>query len=202
MNRLLILGVAGALFGFAGISAPARAGLLPVNTSINPESGNFRWTYAIVLPSDVQIRTGDYFTIYDFAGYVPGTNNQPAGWNFSTHLTGTTPGGVLPTDDPTLPNLTWTYAGANQTGQSGLGNFWAVSTYSTATTSNFTARSHNATYGIPDSNITTTDVPVNVPGPPSVPEPTTLLLAGLGLPLVGLMRRRQARKAAGIVSPR
>jgi hypothetical protein len=201
MNRLLILGVASALFGFAGISAPARAGLLPVNTTITPESGNSRWTYAIVLPSDVQIKSGDYFTIYDFAGYVPGSNSQPAGWSYSTNLVGPTPSGLLPTDNPKLPNLTWTYNGAPTTGQTGLGNFWAVSQYSTGTTSNFTALSQNATYGIPDSNITTTTVPVEVPAPPGVPEPTTLLLAGLGLPFVGFLRRRKARKAAGIVSP-
>jgi len=49
---------------------PAQAGLLPVQVSVLPESGNYRWTYAIVLPSSSQLQAGDYFTIYDFGGMV------------------------------------------------------------------------------------------------------------------------------------
>ena len=46
----------------------ASAGLLPTNVQVNPEAGNFRWTYAIVLPTDMKLQSGNYFTIYDFAG--------------------------------------------------------------------------------------------------------------------------------------
>src|SRR5437879_6269116 len=28
--------------------------------------------------------TADYFTIYDFGGFVPGSNTQPSGWAFLT----------------------------------------------------------------------------------------------------------------------
>ena len=37
------------------VAAPARAGLLPVSVSIQPEAGNFRWTYAVVLPTDMKL---------------------------------------------------------------------------------------------------------------------------------------------------
>ena len=57
----------------AGVSAPAQAGLLPVSVSVQPEAGNFRWTYSVVLPTDMQLQAGNYFTIYDFGGYVPGS---------------------------------------------------------------------------------------------------------------------------------
>jgi hypothetical protein len=194
MNRSRILLTALALFGFAGVAEKAEAGLLPVGVTPLPESGNFRWTYAIVLPTDVSIKSGDYFTIYDFAGYLPGGESAPANWAFSSSNSGLTPAGVLPNDDPSLPNLTWKYTGPTQTGQVGLGNFWAVSQYGTGTEDSFTALSHNAAYGIPDSNVTTTTVPVMVPVPPGVPEPGTLALAGLGLPLVALFRRRKAAK--------
>ncbi|MFO0935485.1 MAG: PEP-CTERM sorting domain-containing protein [Gemmataceae bacterium] len=172
----------------------AAAGLLPVNVTVTPDSGNYRWTYAIVLPTDSQIRAGDFFTIYDFAGLVNGSNSQPTNWSFSTAMSGPVPAGVLPTDNASIPNLTWTYTGPTFTiGQVGLGNFWAISPYDTATDSYFTARTHRTSDGHFDANITDTIVPVPSAGPPGVPEPATLALAALGLPIVLAARRRMAR---------
>jgi len=168
----------------------ARAGLLPVSVTITPDGGNYRWTYAIVLPTDTQLRAGDFFTIYDFAGLTTTSNVQPDGWKFSQANVGPTPTGVTPTDDPTLPNLTWTYTGPTiNSGQIGLGNFWADSAYGTSTDSSFTAKTQRTADGKVDANITSTVVPV--PSPNLVPEPGTLALAGIGLPLLGLFRRRR-----------
>lgn len=172
----------------------ARAGLLPVNVTVTPDAGQYRWTYAIVLPTDSQIRSGDYFTIYDFAGLAPRTNSQPTNWVFSEANLGPVPAGVLPTDDPTLPNLSWTYTGPTvSSGQLGLGNFWALSAYSEATNSAFTARTHRTSDGRIDTNITDTVVPVPTAPPPGVPEPGTLVLAALGVPFLGLARRLRRR---------
>jgi hypothetical protein len=189
--RKLMLGALAAL----GMTTTATAGLLPVNVTVTPDAGLYRWTYAIVLPTDSQIRPGDFFTIYDFGGLQNEPTAQPDGWLNQVSRVGPTPPNVNPKDDPTIPNLTWTYNGpVITTGQIGLGNFWAFSRYGDATDSFFTASTHRTSDGRVDQNITDTVVPVpfeSVDPPPGVPEPGTLALAAIGLPLVGWWKFRR-----------
>lgn len=169
---------------------PAEAGLLPNSVTVIPESGMFRWTYSIVLPTDMQLQSGNYFTIYDFAGYTPGGESAPDGWEFTASKVGPTPNRLNPEDNADLWNLSWKYTGPTiPSGQIGLGNFWAYSTFSDKTEDFFTAETYRTSDGLLDRNITTTLVPTgeDMP-PPGVPEPATLLMAGLGLPLFGLSR--------------
>jgi hypothetical protein len=171
----------------------AAAGILPLSVTVTPEAGNFRWTYAVVLPTDMKLQAGDYFTIYDFGGLVDGTIVAPDGWAGTVGNAGPIPVGLHPNDSAALPNLTFKYSGPTAlTGQVGLGNFWAVSTVGTAAVTEFTAQNRQASSGELDRNIVGTiapGVPDPIDPPSGVPEPTTLALAAIGLPLLAARRR-------------
>lgn len=191
LPRLAACAASAAIAGSA-----AQAGLLPTSVTVTPESDKFRWTYAIVLPTDSQLQTGNYFTIYDFKGLVPGSGLAPEGWEFTTANVGPTPPLVAPVDDPEVPNLSFKYTGPTiAAGQTGLGNFTAVSDFSDKADSFFTATTNRTSDGKIDTNITSTSVPVpGGNGVGTVPEPTTLVLAALGLPVAGLGRLIRRRK--------
>jgi hypothetical protein len=177
---------------FVAVPERATAGLIPAAVTVTPDGSNFRYQYQILLPSNYKLQAGDFFTIYDFHGYVAAPIAQLPGWTFSTSMLGPNPPHILPTDSPTVINLTWTYHGPNIVGFANIGDFAADSTFGPhMIDTDFASQDHNAAGGQTVGNITFTSAPD--PNLPGAPEPDSLAIFAAGLPLVGLAIRSRRR---------
>ena len=100
--RMLLVAAATGV-AIAMSAGSANAGLLPVAVTVQPEANNFRWTYSVVLPTDMKLQAGNYFTVYDFAGYQAGSATVTSAapdpsfsqyWSVTTSPLGPTPNRV------------------------------------------------------------------------------------------------------------
>ena len=189
-----------ALVGMGVSATTANAGIISIN-DVKPVAslttpGDSVYSYTVVLQSDSQLHTGNYFTIYDFAGFV--SASIPAGWQM---VAAKTPEDVKPVfDKPDVPNYTFQYTGADvKDGMDTLGSFNLESIYGSRTRSSFASRDFNKNLGFEIGTHTYTYVPLkpedsNGGGGTDTPEPATLALVGLGLPVVGLARAIRKRR--------
>jgi hypothetical protein len=190
-KNLMVVGGLG--LGLLAASMPARADIIPQLNSITPVGSEFLWEYTADVTVSQYVDAGDFFTIYDFAGYVPGSEITPAGWSFSSALTGVTPSGLILTDNAGLPNLTWTRTGGVIPTETNLGLFSARSIYGAQVLTNYAAMAHKDHPGFIDNGRPTMNKGEIIA--PAVPEPGTMALLGLGAaPLLRRLRRR-SRKA-------
>jgi hypothetical protein len=184
----LLVGVLGGLGFFTLAAGSARADIIAHFGSVTGTTGNFTWNYTANATSDAAVQTGDYFEIVDFKGFN-GTHSQPTGWTFVSSTSGPTPGGISFNDDPAVTNLVWEYTGSSPlTGAMNLGSFTAGSSMNAITTGPMVAQStvsDGGAAGAKIANLTSTSVPGGIsPSDTAVPEPTTLALLVVGLPVV------------------
>lgn len=188
------------------LGAVAMANIIPTSTTITG-TGPFTWTYDLQLSRDQNVNSGTapttnpvphtnltfggFLTIYDFAGYLPGTCAGPTGWTCTAQNVGFTPDDVVPTDNPGVVDITWAYTSGpailGQPAGEDLGLFSAQSMFGKATQVSYASR------GIANSGPqvgTIADNVGNTQGPSAVPEPGSVLSIGLGLVLLGIVRRK------------
>ena len=161
----------------AAAAAPASASVF--FNGVTPDPAGARFNYSVTSVAD-DCQSGDFFTIFDFALPIASTATQPAGWAYSSSLTGPVPSslsGASFNDDPLVSNITWTYTGPTTTQMPG--DFSIVSAAAGLGQTIFVQRSGGGDSAI--ASITTA----------AVPEPATLGVLGVAS-LSLLARRRRA----------
>ena len=176
VGSLKRLGALALVVGLLGLNAPAaNAGFTVVLDNVSG-AGPYTFSYTATIATGDAIVAGDFFRIYDFYGYVPGSIAAPAGWSVSTALSNPTPppNVILSLgDDPTIPNLIFTYSGATPIlGPQTIAGFTAQSDFNfLGQTKNYAGRNTQAggsSAGQPVDSVGS----VRVPG---VPEPSAMI---------------------------
>jgi hypothetical protein len=173
------------------LAAASNAAIIPVYQSTTADGSDFRWSYTASVGSGIRVQTGDYFTIYDFGG-LDGGAIAPAGWTFSTAVTGPVPILLAPADDSTIPNVTFMYTGASIIGPASLGTF-SVDSIGNQSVTTAWASDSTRNGGTQDGNFASDLGSVLAPSDisnPNIPEPAVGILA-LGLIGSGSIRRRR-----------
>ncbi len=202
MKRLLV--AAGAVLCLSGA---AHASITPTLVSVTPDGSDFIFDYSVLLSGDQGLTKGSELVIFDFAGYVPGSIVSPSPLiTASTELVAnfdTATGGVqvnpMFTDDPTIPDLVFTYNGPDFHTTGGpfapntMVNFTAISTLGGIGVDGFSSRAISnvglGTSGTAAFNDGAVGVPMAL-----VPEPASWALLIVGFGGVGALLRDRRRR--------
>lgn len=186
-----------------GAASTAHADIIPALTVSSPiQVGSlYQYTYTATLAADQSLQTGNFFTIYDFQGFVK-FGTLGTGFTGMTSLLGLTPSRVLPTDSPNVLNATFTYSGptlnmpANGQGVSTeLGSFQIFSRFDGLGLIDFASqavKNNGFAAGTLVDNVGMTAGPLAGGGSGSdVPEPSVWAMLIIGFGAVGVSARRR-----------
>lgn len=186
----------GALLSAAAllIGNAVQADISPVFTAATPSAGGCLFSYDVSAGPGTRVNTGDFFTIYDFAGFT-GVTFSPADWSPSFALVGPPAFQQSITEDGSIVNITFTYTGVAPLLAPGfIGTFSAESSLCTEVVGQYASQFHKHNPGSPENNLPGgSSSSLVVPGG-NVPETSSLMLLVPGLVPLGMMLRRRARK--------
>jgi len=193
--------MAAASCAFSGLAHASIAVVLDGSPEFN--GTDYTWTYAVDLgPGEgVGFSTPAFFTIYDFTG-LDSVISAPSGWSASVQPVGITPTDVVPSDDPAIENVTFSYNGPLISGPMPLGDFVLTSQDGDLNPNgNFSFQTGTGTIettfddtGTIDQGIGTVTVPTT-----ATPEPKLEWLIGLGGALLGLGIQRRNRPRRTVI---
>ncbi len=176
----------------------AEASLIPSYTGQTAGStpGTFRWEYRLTLTEDEALDPSKswshFFTIFDVNGLVPGSVTSPVDWTSSVQNTGQYGDliGSVAGDDPSIPNVTWTWTGASFVpGPMTTNGFSFESIYSAVGIDRFDGNATKYVPGAPaDGTLTSNTGFASVP---QIPEPSSMALLGIAIVGLGLYRSRK-----------
>ncbi len=187
---------AATLAACCALSVGARASVIPVLDSVTADGSDWLFTYTGTLAGDQGVVDGSTLIIFDFAGYVDGSidaDGLPI--LATTELSSTPVPGV--TDDPTIPNLVFTWNGGPFHASGGpfpdvdFAGLSAKSTFSNVTLTSFIA--HTVTNnGAATGKAATNGGFVGAPSA-AIPEPLSWALMIMGFAGVGAGLRARRR---------
>lgn len=170
------------------LTIAVNADILPsLVGSPTPSGPSFIFNYAAHLSTNERMDpgatsgdnpAGTFFTIYDFQGFQAVTS-VPADWTFSIQMTGMTPSAIngVTFDNPSIPNITFTYSGPVVHGPADFTGFAIESTFGATTSGKYSSQA-TADAG---SNIGQTDQAVGPLQVAAVPEASSTTLCAIGL---------------------
>ncbi len=181
--------------GLAGMGTGVARGdiVVTIDSIMQLPDPHFRVTFgaSVINVQNVpaqEISNGDFFTVYDVPTLIVGTNRQPDNWAASFNRTGTTPAGVNPPDDPITYNVTWTFVGDNPIPASQALGAFSVETTSANFAGLYYAGQDTIIGDGKHANVGFAMTPT--------PEPSSGVLAGLGLATAWSIRRARRRRVA------
>jgi hypothetical protein len=198
-----------------GNAGPAKADILLTLMSVTPSGSDFLYTYDVMLTAGSVLHaagggantgvspSNNFFTLYDVQGLVAGSESygQTLGvLGNSTHteqLSGITPAGQspIPPDSGSLPNITTYWTGADMAALAtpvDLGTFAFLSTNPLGSGMVAYAGATQKLESFPDFIADNISQVAGPGGPSVVPEPGTLMLMAIGLPVLsGYCYRRR-----------